>query len=199
MAALVNSSALDSLKPDQLVRALATYPPSVRTAAQPIFQRLALNLDQMQARIRDLAPVLQGGDPKRGREVFFARKANCSVCHAVGSLGGQIGPDLTKIAEIRGGMDLLEAITFPSALVSPAATNRWWWKRNRGGYFKASCRRQTADSLVLIGPDLTEQRIARSEIEGITPSKASVMPDGLVNQVSRAELQDLIAFLLSLK
>ena len=36
-------------------------------------------------------------------------------CHAIGYLGGKIGPDLTRIGQIRSERDLLEAIVFPNA------------------------------------------------------------------------------------
>jgi hypothetical protein len=44
-----------------------------------------------------------------------------------------------------------------------------------------------------------EVRIPRKAIEVMEPGKVSIMPQGLDAQLSRQELGDLIAFLLSLK
>ena len=53
--------------------------------------------------------------PGRGQAVFFGRKVACSTCHRIGGKGGQVGPDLTRIAAIRSGRDLLESIVFPGS------------------------------------------------------------------------------------
>ena len=44
-----------------------------------------------------------------------------------------------------------------------------------------------------------EKRIPRASVELIQQSKISIMPQGLDNQITREELRDLIAFLISLK
>jgi quinoprotein glucose dehydrogenase len=46
-----------------------------------------------------LRMTLVGGDPDRGRDVFFSHPAaQCVRCHAVGGVGGTAGPDLTTVA-----------------------------------------------------------------------------------------------------
>ena len=59
--------------------------------------------------------ALQGGDIARGQTVFNRTKAACLTCHAIGYLGGRIGPDLTRIGQVRSERDLLEAVVFPNA------------------------------------------------------------------------------------
>ena len=68
-----------------------------------------------QARLAEYEPLLTGGDPGRGRAVFFGRTAACATCHRVGDEGGRVGPDLTRIGAIRSGHDLLESILWPSS------------------------------------------------------------------------------------
>ena len=50
-----------------------------------------------------------------GRPVFNGPKAACVTCHAIGYVGGKLGPDLTKIGQVRAERDLLESIVYPSA------------------------------------------------------------------------------------
>ncbi len=66
-------------------------------------------------RLEKLLASLKDGDVRRGQAVFNGTKASCSACHAIGYLGGNIGPDLTHIGKIRNERDLLESIVFPSA------------------------------------------------------------------------------------
>ena len=47
--------------------------------------------------------------------IFNSPKAACASCHAIGYVGGNIGPDLTRIGQIRTERDLVESIVFPSA------------------------------------------------------------------------------------
>ena len=76
---------------------------------QPIMlARTVATLDHMLAN-------LKAGDIRRGQQVFHSSKVACSSCHALGYLGGNIGPDLTRIGNIRSERDLLESILFPSA------------------------------------------------------------------------------------
>ena len=47
--------------------------------------------------------------------MFNGAKAACLSCHAIGYIGGRIGPDLTRIGQVRSERDLLEAVVFPNA------------------------------------------------------------------------------------
>ena len=47
--------------------------------------------------------------------------------------------------------------------------------------------------------DRTQRRIMRSQIDELSPSRVSIMPQGLDTQLSRQELSDLVAYLASLK
>src|SRR5439155_26463326 len=76
---------------------------------------LRQSAEQDQMKLARFEPYLNGADAERGRAVFFGGKVACSVCHAVGSEGGKVGPDLTKIGAIRSGRDLLESILLPSS------------------------------------------------------------------------------------
>ena len=76
-----------------------------------------MDVAKQRARLEELLATLQGGDVRRGQAVFNSTKASCSACHAIGYMGGNVGPDLTHIAKIRNERDLLESIVFPSASI----------------------------------------------------------------------------------
>jgi len=61
---------------------------------------------------------------------FFSQRAACSACHRVGTRGEKIGPDLSKIGEVRNQRDLLEALVFP-APAWRADSRAFTWSPNR--------------------------------------------------------------------
>ena len=60
-------------------------------------------------------------------------------------------------------------------------------------------RREDANEILIATGPTTEMRIARADITEMRPGAVSVMPQGLDEQLSRAELADLLAFLRNTK
>src|SRR5690606_38312114 len=89
------------------------YPASVQESARPLIEQLREKQAERLARLENIEKQLPRGDVSEGRKLFFG-KATCSACHAVESQGGDFGPDLTNIGDIRSRHDMLEAIIYPS-------------------------------------------------------------------------------------
>jgi putative heme-binding domain-containing protein len=177
---------------------MAKYPPAVRRRANKLYTLIEAETAEQRGRLEDALSSLPEGNVRRGQEVYHSAKAACSSCHALGYLGGRVGPDLTRIARIRNQRDLLEAIVFPSASLvqnyEPVAI-----VMDDGRVFNGLVQRETEDELTLAtGPD-KEVRITRSEIEEIKRSKTSVMPAGLDKQLTPQQLADLVEFLKTRK
>jgi putative heme-binding domain-containing protein len=152
----------------------------------------------MSARLAKLTEVAAGGDAQRGREVFFGRRAACSACHRVGEEGGNVGPNLSHIGEIRTRRDLLEAIVFPSA--SFARGYEPVQIVTRGGKIHSGViARETGDALFLRTAERAEIRMERNDVEQLAPSSTSVMPQGMDDVLTPQELADLVAYLQSLR
>jgi putative membrane-bound dehydrogenase-like protein len=196
--ALGKSPGLASLTADGLRRTLAGYPAEVRAAAGPLLKKLEVDTAKQKARLAELKPVLSGGDAKRGREVFFGKKAACAACHTVQNEGGRVGPDLSKIGGIRSGPDLLESIVFPSASFA-RGYEPYVITTKAGKFYTGIIARDTAEAVYLKTAERAEVRIPRASVAMIARSSVSIMPQGLDAQLSRRELADLIAFLRSLK
>jgi putative heme-binding domain-containing protein len=142
--------------------------------------------------------LLEKGDVKAGREVFYGKKAGCTACHTVAGQGGKVGPDLSKIGSIRVGRDLLEAIVFPSATFA-RGFEPFLIRTKEGAIFDGLIARETPDAIYLFTSERIERRIPRTSIDVLKQSKLSVMPQGLDAQLGRDDLRDLIAFLVSLR
>src|SRR5206468_9741895 len=115
IGALKESKALSSLHPDMLKPRLTNFPETVQQNGAALFALINADAAKQREHLDQLAASLQAGDIRRGQSIFNSPKAACSACHAIGYLGGKVGPDLTTIGQIRTERDLLEAIVYPSA------------------------------------------------------------------------------------
>jgi putative heme-binding domain-containing protein len=150
------------------------------------------------ARLAEFDPLLNGGDPGRGRAVFFGTKAACASCHRVGDSGGRVGPDLTRVGAIRSGHDLLESILFPGSTFAQGY-EPYAVATADGRVLVGLIVHRDADELILRDPSGAETRLPRAEIEEVRRSETSVMPEGLGSALSREEFRDLLAFLKALR
>ncbi|AGA31097.1 PVC-type heme-binding CxxCH protein [Singulisphaera acidiphila] len=192
--ALEQSPARTTLRIEMIKPRLAKYGEKVQTEAEGLYAGLNADAASQKARLEGFLATLSGGDVRRGQAVFNSTRASCVSCHAIGYLGGKVGPDLTHIGKIRTERDLLEAILFPSASFVRSFEPLSIATKD-GKVYNGLPRKDAPDEIVLAtGPD-QEARIARDEIEEIRPGSVSVMPAGLDQQLSAKELADLIAFL----
>ena len=145
-------------------------------------------------RIDSLLTKIDSGDITRGQKVFHSAKAACTACHRIAYLGGRVGPDLTRIGQIRTERDLLEAVLFPSASfvqsfepVSIITTD--------GQVYSGVQRDDNGHTLVLQLDAQKKIRILHADIEEQRASPTSIMPAGLDKHLSDQQLIDLIKFL----
>jgi putative heme-binding domain-containing protein len=194
LAALQGSKGRSSIRPDILRPRLAQYPESVQQKGEAMLASLNVDAARQKQRLEALLTANTNGDVRRGQAVFNSPKAACLSCHTIGYLGGKIGPDLTRIGQIRSERDLLEAILFPSASFArgyePVVVTT-----ASGALHSGVLRSDLTDSVVLVNGAGAEIRILRREIADMQPGTVSVMPPGLASDLSRQELTDLLAFL----
>jgi putative membrane-bound dehydrogenase-like protein len=198
IAALEKSHALASIPPDQVRVTFKRYSTDVQSAAARLVEKLAPNDLERAAKLDALADAAQHGDVALGEDVFFSSRAACSACHRVGARGEGIGPDLTKIGEVRSRRDLAEAILLPSASLARGYES-YQLATTAGKVFSGLVSRETASTIYLRTTERAEIRVARGDIDQLSPSPTSIMPQGLENTLSERELRDVVAYLHSLK
>ncbi|HEX3870350.1 MAG TPA: PVC-type heme-binding CxxCH protein [Pirellulales bacterium] len=198
VAALEKSPGTENLTADRFKQLFAAYPNDVQSLAAALQRRMNVDIVAQRQRLTEVAAGIDGGNAARGKKIFFGNKATCSACHRAGKDGGAIGPELTKVGQIRSRMDLLESLLYPSA--SFVRGYESYQVLTAGGQsITGIVSRETPDAVYLRTAQKEEIRVARSEIEELAPSKLSIMPQGLDRLLSHDELRDVVAFLQSLK
>jgi len=194
VAALEQSKGLVSLRSEVLKPVLTKFPASVQKKGETLLASMEGDSTKQKAHLEKLLASLQGGDVRRGQTVFNGVKAACSACHTIGYLGGKVGPDLTRVGQVRTERDLLEAIVYPSASFVRSYEPLVIATKS-GDLHNGVVRQENDDEILLATGPRTEVRIAQDDIKEMRPGTVSVMPAGLEEQISRQELIDLMAFL----
>lgn len=140
---------------------------------------------------------LEGRNFERGRKMFAA--AGCFACHRFGNEGGMTGPDLTGSGGRYTPRDLLEQIIDPSKEINeqfvPVVVRKVDGETVTGAIVNLN-----GDTIrVNTDPADPWQQVTvdRKQVSAIEPSKVSPMPEGLLNMLTKEEVLDLLAYLLS--
>jgi putative heme-binding domain-containing protein len=128
----------------------------------------------------------------RGSGVFA--KAQCGACHRYGDRGESIGPDLTTVSQRFQKKEILESILYPSQVISDQYASRTVTTRD-GRSVTGLVAPQADLSIVVLQPDGQKVTIAQPDIDEVTPSKKSAMPEGLLNTLTLEEIADLFAYM----
>jgi putative membrane-bound dehydrogenase-like protein len=194
LSALKEAKGLRSLRADMVRPRIAKFGPRVQKEAEPLLAKLDPDAAAQRKRLEEMLASLPTGDVRRGQAIFMSQSTACATCHSIGYLGGDIGPDLTRIGAVRQERDLLESIVFPSASFTqsyePVLVDTTDGDRHSG-----IARRNDAEEVVLITGATQEVRLPRASVKDMRPGTVSVMPTGLEQQLSPQDIADLLAFM----
>ncbi|PYV19535.1 MAG: hypothetical protein DMG07_01690 [Acidobacteria bacterium] len=136
------------------------------------------------------------GDAAAGEKLFWG-KGRCGQCHRVGERGSRVGPNLTGVGRARSLAHLRESVVAPNADLTPGFATITVVTRD-GKKIVGVARAIDNFSAQLI--DLAENfhSFLRSEAT-IQRESRSLMPDDYAKVFTAAELDDLVAYLSSLR
>ena len=139
---------------------------------------------------------LAKADFERGRSLFHG--ANCGACHRFTGLGGGVGPDLTSVPNKFATEYLVKAIIDPSKDISDQYQSSVVSVID-GRILTGLVVEEDAKTILIYSSDAKAkpERVAREDVDSITPSKVSQMPAGLFDTLNPSELQDLVAYIMS--
>ena len=129
-------------------------------------------------------------DRQRGQAVF---EKQCSKCHKLGDQGYAVGPDLLT-AKTRADETLISDILDPSSQIT-VGYNTYNVVTANGRIFSGVLVSETATGITLRAEEGKESVILRQEIDELTTSTISMMPENLDQEVSPQDVADLLGFL----
>lgn len=198
--AKLHAAAKATLTPEEstaLADVLAAYVPPNSGPKKTVRKRTVLVKEW---KMDDLLPALDEVGKNRnwdkGHEVFEA--ANCIACHKFGNEGGAVGAELTAASSKYSRRDILESILEPSKVISEQYQNTMFMTTS-GKILDGRILEENADRIILQPNPLLPEKIElkKADIEKRAPSKISPMPEKLVNNFTKEEILDLLAFIES--
>jgi len=173
----------------------------VPKAGMPAFGS-TFNKDQIDAVVGYLR-VLQGkgqtapvaGNAANGRVLFFGA-GRCSECHMMNGQGGFLGPDLSGYGKSHSAGDIRESIINPNKDLDPRRGTVAVLTRS-GKKYSGVLRNEDNFSIQMQTSDGNFHFFEKSELARIERQAQSPMPSQYGSQLTKAELNDLISYLMA--
>lgn len=136
------------------------------------------------------------GDPVQGRDLFL--RQGCIACHTTTPNEPPKGPMLGGIATRYSPAELCESIMKPSAKIAQGFESQWF-DTKKGEHVEGFVVREGADSVEVRNIAGQSVTIETGDIKTRGKRDTSIMPEALVNNITPADLANLLAYLVSLK
>jgi putative heme-binding domain-containing protein len=137
------------------------------------------------------------GDPAAGKTLFFAQRSQCATCHKMDGQGTEVGPDLSAVGKTRTREFILESVLDPSRRVEQPY--QAYLLRTQSGATHTGLLVKKDGVVVLKDAQNKLVTVPADDVESLTPSRQSLMPEGLLRDFTPQEAADLLAYLASRK
>ena len=163
--------------------------------------------------LRSLSPPknpVAMGDSTQGREIFNG-KAGCADCHMVLGHGGVLGPDLSRVGASRSVAYLIDSIRQPNKDLSTGITdpnNHYGLAlvydtvtvvNADGTKLTGVAKNEDTYSVQLISTDQKLHLLLKKDVREVTHERRSLMPPYSEDALDGPQLQNLIAYLETLR
>ena len=183
------------LDPARLTQLQTRSGPSMQSLARKILAADASAVRDRNQTIALYRPAIQlAGDRDKGRNVF---SKVCATCHQAEGRGVDVGPNLATVAS-RSPEDLLTHMLDPNREVAPNFVN-YSVALEDGRVVSGIITEESANAISLKRAEGATDAIARDQIETISSTGVSLMPEGLEKGLSPQDLANLIAFVRSIR
>ncbi|HXT57941.1 MAG TPA: PQQ-dependent sugar dehydrogenase [Pirellulales bacterium] len=137
------------------------------------------------------------GDRERGKLIFFSDGARCRACHEIDDRTKSLGPTLAEInKKYPRGAEMLEHVLRPSQKIDePFAAYAVITADGRA--FSGLLVEQSEQEIAIKTAEKQVVRIARDDVEELRKSEKSLMPDGVLSDLTAQEAADLFEYLRS--
>ncbi len=148
--------------------------------------------EELNAKIAEVHGLLRNGtgEIESGRALF---QKKCGTCHTLFGEGGRVGPNLTGYERDNLAF-MVPAVVDPSAGIREEFT-QFKVLTQDGRVVVGLLEQQDNQTVTIRRADNQVERIARDDVESLQASPQSLMPDGLLNDLSESQIRDLFAYL----
>jgi putative heme-binding domain-containing protein len=172
-----------------------------RNPLPPADDLLKFNRPRKEWTLAELTPGpadLSGRSFATGKQMFTV--ASCVACHKLNGVGNEFGPDLTKLdPKLRTPAEVLHDVLDPSFRINEKFQS-WGFETASGKTVSGLVLEETGDAVKLIENPLTKAEplvLKKSDIVERKKLPTSIMPKGLLDKLTRDEILDLVAYVVS--
>jgi putative membrane-bound dehydrogenase-like protein len=130
------------------------------------------------------------GDAADGKLVF---QKNCASCHEIGGMGSAVGPNLAAMLS-RGAESVLFNVLAPNIEVDPRFLE-YVVLTGDGQVITGVIAGQTSTAVTIRGADNKTTTVLRVDIDDISNTGKSLMPEGFEKVIDKKSMANLLTFL----
>jgi len=160
----------------------------------------------MPASLEVKATAQPNGNAAHGKGLFYG-DANCSTCHMVAGKGGRFGPDLSAVGSARSIESITESVRNPSRRLAwglaestkefPQEYETATVVTADGREIKGVTMNEDSFSVQLMDTSEKIHLFEKDKLRSFKKSRVSMMPSYDATLLRDKDLQDIVAFLLS--
>lgn len=171
-----------------------------KSGVKPVDKMLEFNRPRKEWKLNELAAdveTLSKRNYASGKQLFTV--AACVSCHKFGGEGMEFGPDLTKFDKKWGPKDVLEHILEPSLKIDDKY-KVYRFETKAGKVLTGMIVKEGGGVVEVIENPLSAAKPIQLKTAAIVSreaSKVSLMPKGLLDKLTKEEILDLMAYVLS--
>lgn len=183
----------------------------IRGSAMPAFFSLsAQDAADIVAFLRTFQPNISGpvvGDPVAGKAIY--QSSGCASCHMIDGHGGSVGPELSRIGDMRGPASLKERLIDPGANLPQNGTGFFTSKWTEYLMFRAVEKdghvidgmRVGENSFVIVLKDASGKfhSLWKPDLRSLQQLPGKSLMPSFKGTLSPAQMNDLVAYLMTLK
>ena len=169
---------------------------------QPFFTRPTQSKGSLTARLLAedqkalTADVVKLGDPHRGEMIYRRKALACTSCHAIGSAGPAIGPNLVAVGAAASPSYMVESILKPNAAIAEHYENRMFILKDGSVQMGVITFKSEKEVVVRDSAQGGKEVHIPAHLIQREQTLPSLMPAGLAEQLNnRQEFLDLSKFL----
>ncbi len=164
---------------------------TVAGGLQPVMALTPEQLTQM------MADVKSAGDAARGELIYRRQALLCQNCHAIGAVGGIVGPDMVSLGASAPVDYIIESLLEPSKKIKEGYATVMVSTKD-GGVHSGFLVREDAREVLLRDATGKTDSIPAANVAKKESIPVSLMPPGLTATLRRDEFVDLVRFLSEL-